>query len=488
LSRSVLAAAILAATTALASSERGQLDASPSLFAVLAALNAAGYDAELESPNNHPLRAQIRQELAKKKVPSVAELKLFLEAHKQRNSTAELSQYISFALSADGPPDFALNMRTVEIPPDVAPLEGLGPLLAKFYQEADIEGLWNRSQPAFEQLIAKYHQPVTQAVLDVNTYLRSPTGNYLGRRFQIYIDVLGAPNQIQARSYGQDYYVVLTHSAEPQTSDVRHGYLHYLLDPLATKYAQDVMKKRGLSDFAQGAPALAEHYKSDFLLLVTESLIKAIESKLDRKREVVDEALKEGFILAPFFWEQLPVYEKQDQAMRLYFPELIAAVDVKKEEARLANVTFTSSARVRHAKVVPQVKKAEPVGAYKTLEEAEQLYSNRDLERAKEAYRRVLQQTADRPAHAKSYYGLGRIAILQKDPETAERLLQKVLESSPEPAVKAWAYVYLGRLADVSGEREQASSHYRNALATEGASMAARNAAQQGMEQSFKKP
>ncbi len=43
------------------------------------------------------------------------------------------------------------------------------------------------------------------------------------------------------------------------------------------------MKKRSLSDFAQGAAALDESYKSDFLLLTTESLIRAIEARMDRK-------------------------------------------------------------------------------------------------------------------------------------------------------------------------------------------------------------
>jgi tetratricopeptide (TPR) repeat protein len=359
-------------------------------------------------------------------------------------------------------------------------------LLQEFYREADIEGLWNRSQPAFEKAIERYHEPVAQAVQMANTYLRVPTGQFLGRRFQIYIDLLGAPNQIQTRSYGDDYFVVLTPSPKPQTNDVRHGYLHYLLDPLATKYTETVMKKRGLSDFAQGAPALAEHYKEDFLLLLTESLIKAVEGRLDRKPEVVAEAVKEGFVLAPFFQEYLPVYEKQPQAMRLYFPDMVAAIDLRKEEARLKMVEFASTARPRHAMpAAPAPKPIELTGVQKTIEDAENLYRNRDLEKAKEAFRRALQQPDEQSAHAKAYYGLGRVAILQKDPETAERLLAKVLESSPGPHEKAWAYVYLGRLSDVVGERQQAEVHYQNALKVEGASMAARKAAEQGMQEGF---
>ena len=54
--------------------------------------------------------------------------------------------------------------------------------------------------------------------------------------------------------------------------------------------------------------------------------------------------------------------------------------------------------------------------------------------------------------------------------------------------MKAWASVYMGRLADAAGERDQAAAHYRNALAVQGASDAARRAAEQGIQQSFKQP
>src|ERR1039457_2480628 len=114
----ILAIALSARATP---AEQGQLDASQTLFTVMAAINAAGYDAGLASPNNNPLRAAIRASLAKRNIPSVAALKVFFEQHHRTNDTAELSQYISFALTAGGPPDFAVKTREVDIPPDVTP-------------------------------------------------------------------------------------------------------------------------------------------------------------------------------------------------------------------------------------------------------------------------------------------------------------------------------------------------------------------------------
>jgi hypothetical protein len=67
---------IIGALTANAqNTESGQLDASPTLFTIMAALNAAGYDADLSSSMNSPLRNRVRAELAKEEIPSLAKIK-----------------------------------------------------------------------------------------------------------------------------------------------------------------------------------------------------------------------------------------------------------------------------------------------------------------------------------------------------------------------------------------------------------------------------
>ena len=265
----------------------------------------------------------------------------------------------------DGSENFAHCFKAQEIPPDVVPLDGLEKLMARFYREANIEDLWKKSRPAIDAALVRYHGPVIQAVQLVNAYLRYSTSGYLGRRFQIYIDLLGPPNQIQSRSYMDDFFIVLTPSPEPMVFDVRHAYLHYLLDPLATKYSEELMKKQPLGDYALGAPALEDYYKNDFLLLATESLIKAVEARLDQKPGAVEQALREGFVLAPHFYEQLLVYEKQERIMRLYYPDLVTSISFKKEEKRLDNVQFVQQKPVRLAKVVPAERKVELTGAFK---------------------------------------------------------------------------------------------------------------------------
>lgn len=513
-----------------------QIDASESMFTVLAAIHAAGFDADTASAANHPLRIAMREHLASANLKSVEALKEFFGRKRQRDAASELSQYISYALLLNGPPDFALSSLTESLPPDVAELRGLSPLLAAFYSEANVARIWRRVQPLYEQVIAQYQEPLTRAIVESNAYLRMPTSGYNDRRFQIFVELLGPPNQIHSRIYGGDYFVVVTPVSDPlwqslrepytaylrdvlrenpdaarqapaiaelfrkaveggaampelPVHEIRQSYLTYLLDPLPLRHAEALRKKNSLMQFAQRAPALDLAYKNDFTLLATKSLVRAVESRLVRgganKQAVIDEAMREGFVLTAAFAEQLPAYEKQERAMRLYFPDMVAAIDVKKEEQRLAGITFAEQKAVRTVRVTPAevAPKAPSSPAAKSLEAAEEKYDSRDLTGAKEGYLRVVQQTADRTLQARAYYGLARIAALEKDPELSERLFQKTLELNPDPAVKSWSLLYLGRLAGARGDRVQAAAFFESALAVAGLPDQVRNLAAKGLEE-----
>ncbi len=466
--------------------EQGQLDASPALFSVMAAVDAAG-DADFGAAGAPSLREAIRQQIRAANPPSLAKLKQFIEDHRQNNKGSELTPYISFALCVDAPPQFNFRYNQNELPPDVTKLDGFRELLMQFHREARIDELWAKAQPAIEEAIARYHTPAMNAVGQVSAYLRSSSSGALGTRFQIYLDLLGPANQVQTRSYKNDYFIVLTPSAEPESASIRHAFLHYQVDPLSLRYAQELEKKRSLIDYAQGAPALEDYYKDDFGLLATECLIKAIESRFAPAAEreaLVTEAVKEGYILTATFAEGLPAYEKQEQSLRFYYPELVKSIDLNREVARLDQVQFLSE-RPRKPRPVAVERPAEPVGAARTLEEAERLYSARDLAKAKAQYLSVLKETTEKPLQARAYYGLARVAALERDPETAVKLFEQTLASSPEPQVMAWAHVYLGRLLDAAGEREQATAHYKAASDVKGASEAAIKAARQGLEKAF---
>ncbi len=465
---------------------QNQLDANPTLFTVLAAINACGYDVDIDSPSNSPLRKEVRAALAGRHTESMEDMKRFFDAHRRQSANAELTQYVSFAMSIKGPPSFEFRVPDNEIPPDVSEMRGLELILPKFWQENGLAQIWKWAEPEYEKAIAAYHTPVTQAVLEANVYLRNPTSGYSGRRFQIFVDLLGAPYQIQTRNYKDDYFVVVTPSPELPIDRIQYAYLHYLLDPLALRYADQLSQKHGLEDFAQNAPALEDSYKNDYILLTTSCLVKAVQSRFlhgeANRRQFVDQAMREGFVYTAAFADGLPAYEKQEVSLRLYLPTLINGIDLAKEDKRLEKVEFAQQLNTKTFKTTVTTTEPEPTGAAKTLDTAEDLYRARNLEQAKQTYLRVLQETAQQALHARAYYGLARIAALQKDPELAEKLFQKSLELSPDPETKSWDYVYLGRLAMAAGEPNEAVKNYRAALAVEGASPAAKSNAEKELE------
>jgi tetratricopeptide (TPR) repeat protein len=455
-----------------------ELDANQNVFAVLAAINAAGYDQGVALPDNNPLRAQLRDYLAKQNIAVLPELRRYYQRHLKRNDTEDLSQYLSYALSVTGPPDFRWRTRDVEVPPDALGLSEFTPLLIDFYQQANIAELWKQAQPIYEKELQRYQAPLLAMTQKVQGYLRVPAAGYLGRNFRVFIDLLAAPEQVQTRVYGDDTFVVVTAAASPPLFDIRHAYLFFEIDPIAIKYGIDVNQKKSLIDFAQAAP-LEQVFKDDFVLLASQSAIKAVEASLDKNPAEVGQAARQGFILTPYFAERLPAFENQPEGFRIYFEEMVNAIDLNRESARIAQITFDKAPLQRLAKTV-NIATPEPElsASAKTIEQAEDLYGQRSLEPAKQLYLKALEQQGSTAEHAQAWYGLARISVLQNQPDAAVRLFRKTLDSGADDQTQAWSYVYLARLARAAGEPGEAAKFYQQALAVQGASTRAREAAQ----------
>lgn len=460
------------------SSNENQFGASINLFTTMAAINAAGYDSGMDSTANYPIRQQIRDEIAKRHPAIVAELKRFYVEHRKGTDSATLSQYISFALQAGGPPDFKLSSG--ELPLDVESLLGFSDLVARFYKEANIPELWARSQSAYLAAIQSYQEPVVNAFLEANAYLRNPTDGNQGRRFQIYISLLAAPGVVQVRNYEANYFVVLTPAREPMTDEVREAYLSYLLDPLSLRFSKVLDTKKELQRYAERAPALDEAYKIEFSLLVTKSLIKAVESRLmhgsDKRQAFVDQSMREGYILTAAFAELLPIYEKQPSAMRLYYPDLVNAIDVNKERKRLRSVQFAEAPPkpVQAPPPTPQQSNE----ALHSLQQAQSLAAQHDVVNAKKLFQKSLEQTSDKRMQSEAYFGLAQAAVQERQAEQATSLFQKVIDLNADPGIVAWSHVYLGRLAMLRDESGQATEQFKKALAIDGAPDKAKEAAQ----------
>ncbi len=215
-------------------------------------------------------------------------------------------------------------------------------------------------------------------------------------------------------------------------------------------------------------------------------MIKAINSRMmhggaEKRAAYVDRAMKEGFILTAAFAEGLEHYEKMPDAFKLYHPDLIASIDVKKEKKRLEGVQFVE---VAAPKVIVAPAKMQISPAEESLQNAEGLYEQRDLDNAARVFSKVFEQTADKAMQGRAYYGLARIAIRENQTHEAKQLLQRTADSGAGGTITAWAHVYLGKIALAEHDDKKAGEEFKIALATDGISAMAIEQAQKGLESS----
>src|SRR5205085_1735083 len=127
--------------------------------------------------------------------------------------------------------------------------------LKHLYEAAHLHELWQRHRAQYDALILRMHDPLTNMVLNTDVYLRMPISGYLGRRYLIFVEPLGAPGQVNARNYQADYYVVVSPTAANNRLDeIRHTYLHFVLDPVIGKRAITLKRLEPLLESVKAAP------------------------------------------------------------------------------------------------------------------------------------------------------------------------------------------------------------------------------------------
>ncbi len=460
------------------------LDSNEQIFCILAALNAAGYDTGVGVNTGNDTREQVRRVLAKKKIPSVSDLQKFHLEHRVRNDPgADLGQYVSLALLLGPPPEFRFTVSRSDLPPDAKSLAALVPLLKSFYNQANLIDLWAQVQPRYRAEIERHSDSVRQTIAFADAYFRFPSGAYLGRTYTIYLDLLGAPEQVQARIYGANYFLVVTPSKVPKLNEIRHQYLHFLLDPLAAKYAPEIHQKSVLEGLARQAPNLSTDFKEDFPLLVTECLIRAAELRLDKRskaeaQKAVGELTASGLILVPYFYSALLDYEQQEASMSVVYKQMILAIDIREEKKRLAAVKFSPPPAASPNEPTPALSEEE-----RLLQQGDNFIYQGQYREAKAAFETVLEKF--NPKSERALFGLAVVWSNTRKPDLAEEYFEKTLDAARDLRLVTWSHIYLGRLDDLKGKRDEALGQYRAASLTAGPYPQAVSAVQSGLSRPF---
>jgi tetratricopeptide (TPR) repeat protein len=296
------------------------------------------------------------------------------------------------------------------------------------------------------------------------------------------------------RNFQDHYAIVLSGSEEVPVDVVRHAYLHFLLDPLPLQYSHVVAVKRPIFDAAAHAPRLMPDLKDDFPSYFAECMVRAVELKLkrmspgEREAAIADDDAS-GYVLVRPLFQALAKFEGSEPSMKLYFPELVRAIDTTAETKRVQTLTFAPSGAPKAADTsteeVARQRKPQPTTvpndaeAIAALTEGERRIAEKNPRAAEASFQRVL---AKYPEQSRAWYGLGLVALLDHDGPRAKQVFGRLTigehAATDDPMVLAWSHIYLARIYDDEGQKEQAKSEYQAALAVNGGPEQARQAAQ----------
>jgi len=501
------------------------LEDSEPLFDLASALNACGYDADLDK--SAPVRARVRADMnealqASEEARTTRDaLCTYITRHHANDMGLDVGQYVSLALYLSPPPELTPNMSELDLPPQAAAVVNVLPLLRSFVAAIDLHFIWVKHRAEYEALLLRVHDPMTQMILSTNVYLHMPTSTYDGRRFLVLIEPMLSSNLTNARIYGTDYITVTSPDNRPdgdpvRMDEIRHIYLHYVIEPLVYSRSSAMDRIQPMLRGVQDAP-LEFFYKSDVEALLTECLIKAIEARtfviaapvphkpavihsradeipyetavaayasetaLERLR-LVDSDEQQGWTMTGYFYRSLELMEKTGDGLRDEIAPMVYGMDVGGEEHHARQIIF-----VKEAPSDPLRPSQRP----RTLEGID--LAELDLMKGDTDAAAVLadkEMSAPKGDHGGAQYILARIELMHGEPEKAQEGFQATLKLSKDPRTLAWSHIYLGRLYDMMNppDRDRAIAEYKTALEVRDSRPDTRQAAEAGVAKPFVPP
>jgi tetratricopeptide (TPR) repeat protein len=466
------------------------LEVSETVFSVMAAANVCGYDQGLAT--SAPVRAEVRADLVTaSKLPGAAAaakaMCTFYDQHRRGAASQALAPYVSLALDLGDPPNFAPRVPEADLPPDAAYVLGFVPLLKQYAAAANLHSIWVKHHAQYEGLINQFHEPIARMITATDTYLRIPFAGYGGRTYTVYLEPMAAPGEVDSRNYQGDYYYLVVSPANDKIrlQDLRHTYLHFVLEPLVAKRATSLARLQPILLGVQKAP-MAPEYKTDMGLLVIESLIRAIEARTpadpklpeNDRLAMVSKAEAEGFVLTGYFYDQLKLFEKGTTGLKDAFPDWLHNIDVDKIRKQAAGILFASSAE-------PDVVQAGSAKSESKIDLAE-----KDLVSGNPAAAMQLAQEALAAGEdpGRCYFVLARAASISGDMQDAKDDFVKAAGAAKDPRIVAWSHIYMGRILDLQDDREAAVEQYKAALSAGDSSADTRAAAERGLQAPYEPP
>jgi hypothetical protein len=330
------------------------------LIIMMAALEAAGFDAKVDSP----FRQELRRDLANLDPNLRRRMRdFFVRANKNLENatpTDQAARYVTLAYALTPAPDLSEPARSADLPAGLLEVLDFAPLVREFYRASGIAAKIPDYVRKYQAVGDLMRPNVARAVSDTAGYLNTrPIVVYTQRvvvnnkdttarknkspnlqttelrerqrNFYVVPDLLAVPNSVKFRVLGDDYFAIVGADVKAENSiEFRRAYLQFLIDPIVDKNAKEIYARRdAVKDLLTDAAKTNSNLSSDVFLAVSRSFVVAAEAMQARAREI----------------EIATLLARREIDTKKNEPEKLAvSAKLKEKIAKIENDTFASLA------------------------------------------------------------------------------------------------------------------------------------------------
>src|SRR6267378_3217079 len=284
------------------------------LIIVMAALDAAGFDPTPSGKQPSAFRALVRKDQANLDAGLRERLKAYFERSKlpaPATAADQAARYVSLAYALGPPPLLEAPDRSEDLPGGVLEVLDFAPLVREFYKKSGIDERLVSYMRAYQAEGDRMRQPAVEMVRSVLSYLhtrpilvstervrvKSPDKKKSGvinyttrahdRRFFIVPDLMAAPGAVHFRVIADDYYAIVPEGTDPTSSELRRGYLQFIIDPLVLKFNKEIAARREqVKQLIDARVKAGGESSTDAFTVVSRSLIAAADARFEESQRL----------------------------------------------------------------------------------------------------------------------------------------------------------------------------------------------------------
>ncbi len=518
------------------------------LIAVLATLEVGGVDTQL-APEGETLRIRIRAS-AKDISPDLRQkIEIFVNQYKRRHPETKPSEiaapFISMAYALTPAPALAEPFRSVDLPDDLLEVLDFSVLVREFYASPGMAGEIDSIFKEYQDLTERLRPSAREMVTDVLDYLHTrPELRYIERvkvetkkgretitayeprererTFTIVPEMLNSKGTINFLNITDDYYAIVPPGTDLSASEVRRGFLQFVLDPLVLQTSKEIREKQeAFRNLVSERRSSGGTVSADPYLTISRSLVAAVDAreeqyrkekiataqarskiplmKTDEERQQVvaelervkgllsdeaalrlSESYEQGAVFCFYFAEKLRGIEESGFDIASSLKDWIISLEPEKENGRLEMFAdarkraMEERAKGNTSLVIETTLVENPLT--KKLLEIDKLADTGKYSDAETALKKLLDEAPTELPRI--YYALGRLSSRSaegvKDPEEqnsrlikAKTFYDNVLRSATvntDPGLLSSTYFALGRIYEFYKQPEYAVKIYDAAL------------------------